>query len=137
MGRKEERRTIGRYEYIVTQLPWEKWVTLSTRLARLLAPAAAAASANSGIVEAVGGIAALLDEKEVFFAAEVLGESSRVVIDDKAPTLTRKFQALHWDGEYSEFIQWLRFALEVNFSDFFAGLPSLLGKGQQGTPAKP
>lgn len=124
MALKVEEKTIGRYRYEVKQLGSKAGNDLLVRLGKVLGAGAAlalmggkASFRDAGL--AIAGISERLSTEEFEHFCNVLGSSSRVVVNDRFEDMTPSFRDLHFAGEYMEQMDWLRFALEVNFKSFF------------------
>lgn len=132
------------FTYHVTQLPSKKARNTLVRLVRIFGPvlgrlvegyqgtkgkkatAAAVLDAVDGasVSSALSELAARLTEAELDHACTVFGEYTEISSDEDPESrkkLTTQAQELHFAGNTAELFEWLGFALEVNFSDFFKG----------------
>jgi hypothetical protein len=132
-GIKRETRQIGASEYTVFQLPFGQARKLLLRLMKLAAPAlGAAASGGLAALVGAGSVRALfdgLDDDSVEEFAEALGGVSRVK-NEHGVELALGKRAVR-DGHFGavglfEHFEWLKFGLEVNYSDFFDDLKARL-----------
>lgn len=123
----------------VTQLPGIKGRKLLVRLYSVLGPAFAAlvegADGGTGaanvapdveldaVSRAMTTLAHSLQEEDLEHVCKVFGATSRVRVGESGfVELTTEMQDLVFAGRYLEMFRWLGFALEVNYSGFFAGL---------------
>lgn len=132
MGQKTEKKTIDGLEFTTTQLPAMKGLALGTRLGRALGPALAKASGLAGtqdVAELAPAIAALfstLDGAEAQALTKDILISTQVEMEGKLISLNSTEMIDHvFTGRLGALLQALRFALEVNFSDFFTALASV------------
>lgn len=93
--------------------------------------------------QAVKELADRLDEAVVDGIVDELAQVTVVVKGDKQPALSAIFD-LHFAGKMKQLFQWLLFALEVQFGDFFggpggisAGVGSLLQSSEAPSPHPP
>mgnify|MGYP001564454346 CR=1 FL=1 len=157
MALETKERQIGDrgYTYHVTELPAKKGRALLVRLIKTLGPVfgqlvsdmkpadpkvkAGALSAINGqsISRALSELAGRLTEADLEHVCQVLGEHSEVSDEenpDHRKKLTPGAQEFHFAGRYLEMFEWIGFALEVNFSDFFSG--SQIGSAIAGAMAQ-
>src|ERR1700759_2205520 len=138
MARHIMERQIGRYLSRVTQLGALEGERMAWKLAKLLAPSAAAAAdgfaaapsrpsgaeGEQGVAEmiamvlgATGGLTRLIelvDPAELERMQLVLAKYTEVVLaPDRTPNLEKAFDE-HFAGHYDWLAEWFRFALEVN-----------------------
>lgn len=142
-GLKVEERRIGGATYRVTQLGFGAGRPALIRFARMVAPAVAelagavgsltAASAGAALLEtAIDGerlgraFVAFLDratEDEIAWLCETFAGRTLVRLDGSPAFVPlADVMEIHFAGKYRDALAWIRFALEVNFADFFAGL---------------
>lgn len=121
-------KTIGDYEYRVTQLTTGPGLQLTARVMNILGPGlanAAGASGGTGARAAAlfGAIVAspqLGDHLE--WLSKLLAPTTQVwTPDGKSFTLSSGYDA-HFAGRYAQLLEWLLFAIEVNCGSFFAEL---------------
>ncbi len=144
MGLETKARTIGRFEYRVTQLGFKRGNATWIRLLKVLGPVLGKLLEGGGFkgigVEGLsGGLSALaenLTQEDLEYFCEVFGESTIVHVSaDKDPVLLPKYQETHFAGQYGEMLKWLAFCVEVNYSDFFAAFAARADGDQAGTTA--
>jgi len=118
-------KKIGQYDYRVTQLDALSGRKLFIRLAKIAGPALGefdTKDAQKSIAAVLGKIAASLSDEDMDAFCDVLAKTTEVAggeYNQRSPQLADVF-ALHFAGKYLEMFQWLAFALEVNFGDFFS-----------------
>ena len=143
MAIKTEEKQIGACIYRVSQLGAIKGRAAFLRLVKALGPIA------GGLVDAKGKQAASLDlgdlmarltltEDDLTFFCDLFAEKTFIVKSDgKTPRLDHCFDD-HFAGRYLEMIQWLAFAVQVNFADFFgAALNAASGQASPSAPTEP
>ena len=123
-----ETKKIGGCEYKVTQLGAVKGRGAFLRLVKCLGPMLAGLAGKGGKVADidVGALFSRLDltEDDLTFFCDTFAEKTFVTLPDgKMPRLDKVFDE-HFAGSYSYMVQWLAFAVKVNFADFFDGLSS-------------
>lgn len=128
-----QQRLIGKHRYRVRPLPYGEGWPLFLRLARVAGPALAEAlgTADGGdigeldvakVAPALKTLLANLDEETFRSAQDQLAEATEVEVQPgKWPQLSTVME-LHFSGQYMEALQWLAFALEVNFGGFLGDL---------------
>lgn len=133
MGQKTEKRVIGGLEFTTTQLPAMKALALSARIGRAVGPALAEASGLSGSMEvarlapAISALFAKLDGTEAQGLAREILASTSVVYEGKLIQLGDNGMIDHvFTGSLGDLFAAIRFAVEVNFADFFAALTSVV-----------
>lgn len=140
MGLKTEIRTIDGLEVRSAQLPALRTLALSAKLGRVAAPALgrlgglSLRSSVADLIPAIMDLCSRLGEGEVeSLATEILAATSVTVDDGKGPRLVtlNNRQAIDsvFSGRFRTMLYVIVFALEVNYSDFFAESPA------PGTPA--
>lgn len=144
---KTETRSIGDLEVTVTQLPVMRATPLMAKIAKAIAPAlnrlelgalgsSLATSNVDALVPAFGEMLTRLDEVELMAIARGVLASAVVVTDGKRLSLNSdEMINLAFEGRGAAFLQTIRFALEVNFSDFFAGALAETAKRRAATVA--
>lgn len=142
MGLETKSKTIGRYEYRVTQLGFKRGNATWIRLLKVLGPAlgrlleGGRSLGSLAIADSLGSLAANLTEDDLNYFCEVFGESTVVNVSaDKQPILIPKLQETHFAGQYGEMLKWLAFCVEVNYSDFLSAFAGPLGGDQTQTAA--
>ena len=146
---EERDKLIGSNRYYVTQLGAGKGRQALSRLVKVLGPVVAhivsdakpgaAASALSRVSgDALKGalleLSERISEADINYFCETFGQFSKVDTGDgKRPQMSLEFQNLHFAGKYGEMMQWLAFAAEVNFSDFFGVLGASGGAPEAAT----
>lgn len=119
-SRDSQKRTIGRYEYIVIPLGAREGCRVLSRLMKLMGRGAAKGTEE----EALGAILENLEESDADYFIATFDKYTSVRIGDKTPPLADIFDA-HFISEYLEMLGWLKFAMEVNFAGFFSGVGGL------------
>ena len=125
MAFKTEEKKIGPCTYKVTQLGAIKGRAAFLRLVKVLGPMLGGAVDQDGKVRDkdfdLGKLFAsmTLDEDDLTYFCDLFGERTFVVKPDgKMPRLDNVFDE-HFAGQYIDMVQWLAFAVKVNFADFF------------------
>ena len=147
MGRRTEKRKIGRFEYEVTQLGSEKGTEMLTRVLQLASPVfakllsgrkgemttseALGSMSASALAETLQEVGSRLKYEDVSDFCEVFGPTSKVTLGVDKKTgkprsvfLDERVRDDHFAGEYLEMMKWLGFCLEVNYRNFFKGIVS-------------
>src|ERR1700753_1784819 len=144
MARETHERWIGEHIYRVTLLGAKEGERMAWKLAKLLAPSAAAAAdgfasapskpnaaqGEEGVAEMIAMVIGaswgltrlidLVDPAELEAMQLLLAKYTEVELKpDQTPNLAKVFDD-HFAGRYDVLMQWFAFALEVNFSSFFA-----------------
>ena len=124
MGIEKQDKQIGDCTYTVTMLPAKLGNRVLLKLMKSVAPVFAVASGGVAAL-AAGGIGPAiqsLSEDDFDWIAQQLAEKTEVNMGgDQSPTLARVFD-LHFAGKYMEELEWLEFAIEVNYGPFFREL---------------
>lgn len=148
------RREIGGVPYEVTQLPFAQARKVLVLLSKKVLPglslalsgavAAVAKDGKAGLLDAgvsdiAAGVTRLvqdLDEADLIALEEAFGPCTKVHLPDgKTPILTAPNRASHFKGgSLFSYFEWLAFAIEVNYADFFSAAAPLLGGAPQGEP---
>lgn len=143
-AREQHERTIGPHTYRVTLLGAKEGERMAWKLAKLLMPSAAAAAdgfaaapvkpsavqGEEGVAEMIAMVIGaswgltrlieLVDPLELEQMQARLAQHTEVLIGrDQEKPLASNFDD-HFAGHYDWLSQWFAFALEVNFSSFFA-----------------
>jgi hypothetical protein len=133
--RETREKTIGEFTYKVTLLGAKAGRTMSVRLLKILGPTVAAfvegtvgAKSGDGDISLAVGASEMVREvvnrlsiDDVTVIQDEFAKQTTVVLDSEhEPRLTDIFDD-HFAGHYDDLISWTRFALEVNFTSFFAG----------------
>jgi len=154
MPLSSERTTIGEVRYEVTKLPYKAGRKVLLRLYKVAGPALARAVALApeakgkrlldldlhalapAISALVEKLAETLTEEDLDFIVDQLASYTTISRDgEKWPALKTEMDFL-FSGNYGDWIQWLGFALRVNFGGFFDGPAwvALREKAVQGSP---
>lgn len=123
MALETKSKQIGRYTYRVTQLPTSKGRRMLCLLTKAIGPVLGKLADGGGksIGIAFEELSERINEADLKELCEVFGESSEVELPDgRRPRLMPEFQEMHFAGQFGELFEWLRFCVEVNYSDFFA-----------------
>lgn len=128
MALKTETRDIDGLTVTSTQLPAMRSFALMARLGKVIAPALGmveGVSLTSGIgalAPALAQLFAQLDGAEAESLAREVLASTSVVVDGRRLELSRtEMINLAFEGRIKTMLATLKFALEVNYGDFFAG----------------
>lgn len=138
MALKLEKKRIGRFDYEVKQLGAIAGRDLLVRMSKMLGPALGMIlSGKASLAQAGAALASasqMLEPAELEHFCDVLGRSSSVYVTEAGKpavkTLDLAYQELHFAGEYAEMFQWIGFAMEVNFGNFFAEAKALYASAQ-------
>lgn len=133
--REPEKRTIEGVTFEVTPLGHKTARGAFVRLSRAVGPALAKAAGSGDVTDLTGAdvdvaaaLAALVDQVsdgDLEWFSDVLGKTTRFSQDgEKWPQLDSSNREVLFGGRLLLFFRWLVFALEVNYSDFFAFLRS-------------
>ena len=128
---KCESKKIGACEYRVTQLGAVAGRGAFLRLVRALGPMLAGLATAGGKVD-LGEVFGRLElsEADLTYFCDLFAEKTFVMLPDgKMPRLDKCFDE-HFAGSYLFMVQWLAFAVKVNFADFF-------GDALTGPPSPP
>lgn len=124
--RDPQTRTIGQTQYRVAPLGFGSGRRLFLDLSKALGPALASlatggrptpAQALSALSTAIQGV----NDAALESWAETLGDVTQYSVDggQKWPTLNKANREILFSGAILSFFEWLAFAVEVQFSDFF------------------
>ncbi len=121
----EQSKKIGTTIYTVTPFGARRGRAVLFQLTKLLGGAMGALAGDGGISDAVSTWSATAREEDFEAVCMALEGCTEITIDVSA-TLPVKQPLVAWFdthfvGKYDEMLAWLVFALEVNFSSFFAG----------------
>lgn len=128
MAFKSEAKQIGAYTYKVTQLDAIRGRRAAVRLGKVIAPAL---DADSISVDSIGKMLAKalgsLTEDDFDYFCDLLSAQTSV----KGPGFKGEPQladvfATHFADRYADMVQWLAFALKVQFGSFFGENGQLL-----------
>jgi hypothetical protein len=136
MAREKQSRSIDGVTYTVTQLPGRASLRTLARVARMFGPVANIAG---GLVPAIVDTLRKLDLDDVVILAEELADGATV----RASVVTRDRSHVdlpldldeHFAGKVGPMLEWIAFALEVNFAPFFADLARTMGEGAKSIKA--
>lgn len=104
-------------------------------LARLLQTVGPAIGAIGGSPEAALALAiSKFDSDTVDYLCDSFAPFTTIHVNGKGIALEAVFN-VHYAGNYGEMLQWLAFALEVNYASFFADLFSGAPTGEAGKSA--
>lgn len=161
MGVREERRTIGQFTYLVRQHGYREGRALLPVVLRGIGPTLGTLLEGVGkggklslesdldLSAALTEFSTSLSEQDLEHITDKLAQRSWIV-DAKQHGLACGEDGLahlpnveedHWPERYNEWLQWLMFALEVNFSSFLGGAGSVSGalsavvKGKSASPS--
>ncbi len=115
--RKEKESTINGIKFKVTQLGFADGMELLTTLGRLIGPALGDTQKNKSPAAMIGDIISRLSFAEILSITDKLAKSSRIEREPgRWPLLEPEVDLA---GNYDLTMRWLKFALEVNYGDFF------------------
>jgi len=116
--RKEKESTIDGIKFKVTQLGFADGVDLLTTLGRIIGPALSDPQKTKNPTAIIGDIVARVSFGELIYISEKLAKSTRIEREPgRWPVLEPEVDLA---GRYDLALRWLKFALEVNYGDFFA-----------------
>ncbi len=128
-------KTIDSVRYIVTPLPAGTALKMAARVARILAPivseVSTMAEAKGALGSALVDLAESLDDATVEYLYTTLAPSTRVVIGSAQLDLDKVFDE-HFRGRVRACLEWLRFAMEVNFAPLVESLLSEASEAGEG-----
>lgn len=149
MATKTVKQQIDGHIYEVTQLGFKAGSDLWLLLVRVASPAL------NSILRAPGGVDSAKKGQvtpaivNAFFEAltttsaeefrqicVALGSKTRVLGGKEPLTLDEDTQDEHFAGRYMAAVKWMRFALEVNYADFFGDIGTSLGLSSVESPGK-
>lgn len=128
MALRSETRDIDGMSMTTTQLPALRSLALMTRLSKIIAPALGyldgldLKSDISALGPALAALFAGLDGEQAQALAREILIASTIVIDGRMVALSDGTMIDHaFSGKMKSFLGALKFALEVNYSDFLGG----------------
>lgn len=139
--RETQETTIDGVSFRVAQLGFKKARKVFMRVSKVLGPALATLGAesqageeisNEAILGAISGTLATVSDEDLDWLADTFGETTWFSRDrEKWPLLKEaNREMLFGGGNLLLFFRWIKFCLEVNFSDFL----SVLGPRKDGGP---
>ncbi len=125
-----ESREIGGKTFTVKKLSFGKGQPLLVKLLAAAGPVLAKATGDR--TQAMALLGSSLSNELIDECANTLGAVSSVKIDSvEFPSLEKSgIRDSVFDGDYLSFFEWLAFALEVQYRDFFLGLLARAGQSQ-------
>lgn len=115
--RKEKEAIINGMKFKVTQLGFADGMGLLTTLGRLIGPTISDANKTHNAAAMIGDIIGRLSFAEIASITDKLAKSTRVEREPgRWPLLEPEVDLA---GNYDLTLRWLKFALEVNYGDFF------------------
>jgi hypothetical protein len=115
--RKEKESTINGIKFKITQLGFADGMELLTTLGRIIGPAISDSKKVTSPAVMIGDIISRLSYPEIAAITDKLAKTTRIEREPgRWPTLEPEVDLA---GNYDLTIRWLRFALEVNYGDFF------------------
>jgi len=120
MSRETKEKKIGEHTYYVTQMGAIEGRRVFARLVKIFAPMASGGT----VEERIARVAAEFTEEDVDFFCDVFAKTttvSGVAYGTKQPRLVDVVD-VHFVASYEYMVQWLAFALGVNYEGFFRGL---------------
>ena len=127
MAIEAKTKSIGASDYTVEPHGAIKGRALLLRLVKIVGPSLTAVSQDS-IPDAIKSLLGGLSEEDLTFLCEEFSKKTMVTVDGGELQLSKIFDQ-HFVGSYIEMIQWLAWAIEVNYSSFFKGAAGLLRAG--------
>lgn len=131
--REPQSTTIGAWRYSVRPLPAGQGLALMARLSKMLGPGVAALVSGDGggaIGRALSGLLERVNPEEVVEIARHLAATTEVSQPGgKVPASLAEVFDVHFAADYMAMMEWMKFALEVNFGPFVEGLRARLGRG--------
>lgn len=116
--RKEKEQIINGINFKVAQLGFADGMELLTTLGRLIGPILSDPQKTQSPTSMIGDIISRLSCAEISSIIEKLAKTTRVERETgRWPILEPEVDLA---GNYNLTIRWLKFALEVNYGDFFA-----------------
>lgn len=138
---KREEKEIGGIKYSMVPLPFSLGRPALVRLLKVVSPIfGAVMRAGSGGEQAAAVFESLptaLSDDDLKYFAKLFGDTSRYEKDGVWVPLITENQELHFAGQYLEFMQWIAFGCQCNFSGFFAGVMSKGGAASFMTMMQP
>jgi hypothetical protein len=118
---KNKTKLIGDFEYVVTPLPAGQANDVLRRLLAVVGGGLEKLGPGADAAAAIGGMIRSLDQHDQDHIIRWLAGSTQVRRGPQTVPLASCFDE-HFAGEIGEEIDWLVFALEVNFGRFFQRL---------------
>lgn len=116
--RKEKEAIINGTKFKVTQLGFADGMELLTSLGRIVGPVLSDTTKTQNAATMIGDILGRLSFAEITNITEKLARTTRIEREPgRWPTLEPEVDLA---GNYDLTLRWLKFALEVNYGDFFA-----------------
>lgn len=132
MGLEKHSKQIGEFTYEVTTLGAKLADRMLLKLGKSVGPVfLAAAGAESLRADSFSA----LSEDDYDWVVEKLARATDVQMGDKAPSLWSIYD-LHFAGKPVEKLEWLRFAVEVNFGPFFLAIMARVAAKKAADTAK-
>lgn len=135
LSNRAQEREIDGIRYKVWPISMKPHGTAAlVRLIKLISPVLASvlkadtkAAMGAALFEALPNT---LTESDIDYFAKVFGDAAQYLNDkgEWAP-LVDKVQADHFAGRYFALFQWIAFAAEVNYGNFFVGIRSAVADG--------
>ncbi len=114
-------KAIGDNTYKVTQLGAGKGRKVLVRLLKVCGPAFALA-ASGDTTEALGKLAADLDEETADYLCETFAARTEVELSNGKSVDLASIMELHFAGNYGEMLEWLGFCVQLNYASFLGAL---------------
>ncbi len=137
MGLEKQTKAIGEFSYEVTPLGAKDGNRVLMKIAKTVGPMFLLAAGGGGGVDGIAkSVEAIKDMSEADFewVIDKLASHTGVVYPDgRVPRLAQIFDG-HFAGLYAEEIEWLEFAIDVNFAPFFRGLKAKIAARAGTTP---
>jgi hypothetical protein len=116
--RKEKESSINGIKFKVTQLGFADGMELLTALGHIIGPAVSDPKKSASSVAIIGDIISRLSYGELASITDKLAKTTRIERETgRWPVLEPEVDLA---GNYDLTMRWLKFALEVNYGDFFA-----------------
>jgi len=117
MAIEPKSKEIGGDNYTVTPMTAVKGRRVFARLFKVIGPVLGKLSEGVNVGDLLGAAAAHVSEDDVDYFCEAFAPGTTV----NGAELQKVF-AVHFMGKYAEMVEWIAFAVEVNFGDFFSAL---------------
>lgn len=127
--------TVGKFTYMVMPAPAEVGLRCAMRLAKLAAPALRMGTGKLILAEILASDL-LIENVELLAASFAPRTQVTEAGRDNWSQSLDKLYSEHFAGNYGALLKWLAFAVQVNLSSFFDGLPELLASADQALAAE-
>lgn len=130
MSERVKEKTIGKHRYRVALFGARQGQRMLTKLTKKAAPvlgalAEAGTLSGAGLGKAAEALGAQLSEEDFDSIAAEFADVTDVKVGDKWPRLSHVYDE-HFAGNYAELLEWLKFAIEANYSDFLGRVANIV-----------